>query len=93
MTSVIAGGVIVGSSSSNIYSPLGALFLGILAGGLQYIFVRIEIKYFGMTPWISNGVLFLFVVHGFLGSLFSSMFRAINQTSGTFGSMYNSLSS
>ena len=93
ITSVIAGGVIVGSSSSNIYSPLGAFILGIIAAILQYIFVRVEIECFGMKPYVSNGVFFLFVVHGFIGSLFSSVFRAINQTSGTFANDYNSLSS
>ena len=41
LTAPIAGGVIVGSSSTNIYSPLGALFLGVIAAGTQYVFNKI----------------------------------------------------
>lgn len=91
ITATIAGGVIVGSSSAYIYNPLEALILGAIAGGLQFIFNRIEIK-LGMKPLWSNGVLFLFVVQGFLGGFLSSIFRAINKTSGEFGSLYTSLS-
>jgi hypothetical protein len=92
LTSIIAGGVIIGSSSALIYNPLGGLFMGVLAAILQFLFVKLEVK-MGMKPLWSNGVLFLFVVHGFIGSLASAVFRAINATSGSFGSMYNSLSS
>lgn len=90
ITSVIAGGVIVGSSSAVIYNPMGALLLGILAAVLQYVFVRVEVR-FGMKPFCSNGVFFLFLVQGFIGGLASAVFRAINQTSGTFGSEYATL--
>jgi hypothetical protein len=77
ITSIIAGGVIIGSSSTNIYNPLGALFMGVVAAVLQYIFVRIEII-MGMRPLWSNGILFLFVVQGVVGGLASAVFRAIN---------------
>ena len=90
LSSIIAGGVIVGSSSTNIYNPLEALMLGVIAAILQYIFCKIDV-YMGMKPIWSNGVLFLFVVQGFLGGILSSIFRAINQTSTTFGGAYGAL--
>jgi len=90
LSSIIAGGGIVGSSSTNIYNPLGALVLGVIAAILQYIFCKIDVM-MGMKPIWSNGVLFLFVVHGFLGGILSSIFRAINQTSTTFGGLYSAL--
>jgi len=91
ITSIIAGGVVIGASSTNIYNPLGALFMGFLAAILQYIFIRIEV-HTGMKPLWSNGILFLFVVQGVIGGFASAVFRAINITSGSFGSLYNSLS-
>lgn len=45
----------------------------------------------GMRPLWSNGVFFLFAVQGFLGGFFSSVFRATNKTSGSFGTLYTSL--
>lgn len=41
ITAPIAGGVIVGSSSANIYTALEAIMLGMLAAVLQFIFNRI----------------------------------------------------
>ena len=91
ITSIIAGGVIIGSSSTNIYNPVGALLMGVIAAILQYIFVRIEVV-IGMKPLWSNGVLFLFVGQGIVGGYASAIFRAINITSGSFGTLYNNLS-
>ena len=90
ITSIIAGGVIVGSSSIHIYNPLGALFLGTLAGILQYFFCKLDIM-MGMKPLWSNGVLFLFVGQGFIGGFASDIFKAINKTSTSFGSSYGTL--
>ena len=90
LCSIIAGGVIVGSSSSHIYNPLGALFLGVLAGVLQYFFCKLDVL-MGMKPLWSNGVLFLFVVQGFIGGFISDVFKAINKTSTSFGSSYATL--
>ena len=70
ISSIIAGGVIVGSSSTNIYNPLGALILGVVAAVLQYFFCKLDVM-MGMKPLWSNGVLFLFVVQGFLGGILS----------------------
>lgn len=86
----IAGGVIIGSSSFFIYNPLGALIMGSLAATLQFLFNKIEVK-IGLQPRWSNGVLFLFAAQGFLGGLASAVFRAINKTSGSFGTLYNAL--
>ena len=91
VTAPIAGGVIIGSSSAMIYNPLEALIMGTVAGVLQFAFNKLELKYIGMKPYWSNGVLFLFAVQGFIGGLFSSVYRAINKTSGSFGSLYTSL--
>ena len=44
ITAPIAGGVIVGSSSANIYTALEAIMLGMLAAVLQFIFNRVESK-------------------------------------------------
>ena len=88
--SIIAGGVIIGSSSTNIYNPLGALILGVIAAVSQYFYCKLEV-YIGMKPLWSNGVLFLFVVQGFLGGILSSIFRAIHQTSTSFGNSYSTL--
>jgi len=44
ITAPIAGGVIVGSSSANIYTALEAIMLGILAAVMQFIFNRIDSK-------------------------------------------------
>ena len=41
ITAPIAGGVIVGSSSANIYTALEAILLGMLAAFLQYVFNKI----------------------------------------------------
>ena len=90
LTAPIAGGVIIGSSSTNIYSPLAALFLGVIAAVTQYFFNKVEVI-IGLRPYWSNGVLFLFAVQGFIGGILSSIFRAINKTSGNFGTLYNSL--
>lgn len=90
ITAPIAGGVIIGSSSVFIYNPLGALLMGTLAGLLQFIFNKIE-GFIGLEPRWSNGVCFLFAVQGLLGGLASAIHRAINRTSGTFGTLYNAL--
>jgi hypothetical protein len=90
ITAPIAGGVIVGSSSLHIYNPLEAMILGVTAASLQFLFNKIELK-MGMRPLWSNGVFFLFAVQGFLGGFFSSVFRAINKTSGSFGALYTAL--
>lgn len=79
ITAPIAGGVIVGSSSSYIYNPLESLMLGILAGVVQVIMNRLEQKT-AAKPYWSNGVLSLFAVQGFLGGMFSAVMRAINRT-------------
>lgn len=41
ITAPIAGGVIIGSSSANIYTALEAIMLGMGAAALQYIFNKI----------------------------------------------------
>jgi len=90
ITAPIAGGVIIGSASIYIYNPLESLFFGVFAGILQVLFNKLERK-IGSNPFWSNGVLFLFGVQGFLGGLFSSVMRAINQTSGTYATSYSNL--
>ena len=92
ITAPIAGGVIIGCSSTYIYNPLQALMLGSLAGILQVLFNKVEVK-LGNFPYWSNGVFFLFGVQGFLGGLFSAVMRAINKTSSTYGTAYDSLPS
>jgi hypothetical protein len=64
--------------------------LGSAAGILQVLFNKVEVK-LGNFPYWSNGVFFLFGVQGFLGGLFSAVMRAINKTSGTYGTAYESL--
>lgn len=86
----IAGGVIVGSASSYIYSPLESLLLGSGAGILQVLFNLAE-KKLGSKPLWSNGVFFLFAVQGFLGGIFSAVMRAINQSQSDYSSSYSSL--
>jgi hypothetical protein len=90
ITAPIAGGVIIGSSSIFIYNPLGALMMGSLGAGLQFIFNKLEVE-LGLQPRWSNGVCFLFAVQGFIGGLASAVHRAIDKTSGSFGSLYNAL--
>jgi ammonia channel protein AmtB len=41
ITAPIAGGVIIGSSSANIYNPLEAILMGILAALMQYVFNKV----------------------------------------------------
>lgn len=64
---------------------------GLFAGILQVLFNKIERK-LGNNPFWSNGVFFLFGIQGFLGSLFSSVIRAINITSDGYSSAYEALS-
>ena len=90
MSSIIAGGVIIGASATNIYNPLGALFLGVIASVSQYFFCKLDVM-MGMKPLWSNGVLFLFVVQGFVGGFCSAIFRAIHQTSDSFSNAYSGL--
>jgi hypothetical protein len=45
----------------------------------------------GSKPYWSNGVFFLFAVQGFLGGIFSSVMRAINQSQGDYSSSYSGL--
>lgn len=92
ITAPIAGGVIIGSSSTYIYNPLESLLLGTGAGILQVLFNIIE-KKIGNKPYWSNGVFFLFAVQGFLGGIFSSVMRAINQSQSSYSSSYASLPS
>lgn len=92
ITAPIAGGVIIGSSSVYIYSPLESLMFGVAAAILQVLFNRAE-KKLGSHPFWSNGVFFLFGVQGLLGGLFSAVIRAINQTSTTYQNAYNTLNS
>jgi ammonia channel protein AmtB len=82
--------VIIGCSSTYIYSPLESLLLGSIAGILQVFFNYLEKKW-GSNPYWSNGVFFLFGVQGFLGGIASAVIRAINQTAGNYGTAYNSL--
>ena len=77
ITSVIAGGVIIGSSSTNIFNPLGALIMGVIAAVGQYFFVKLEVM-MGMKPLWSNGVLFLFVAQGIIGGIASAVFRELH---------------
>lgn len=79
ITAPIAGGVIVGCSSTYIYNPLESLLLGSGAGILQVLF-NIAEKKLGNKPYWSNGIFFLFGIQGFLGGIFSAVMRAINQT-------------
>lgn len=90
ITAPIAGGVIIGASSTYIYNPLQSLLLGSGAGILQVLFNIIE-KKLGSKPFWSNGVLFLFGVQGFLGGIFSAVMRAINQSQSSYSSSYDSL--
>jgi len=64
--------------------------LGSGAGILQVLFNKVEVK-LGNFPYWSNGVFFLFGVQGFLGGIFSSVMRAINQSSSNYGTAYASL--
>jgi hypothetical protein len=90
ITAPIAGGVIVGCSSTYIYNPLESLLLGSGAGILQVLF-NIAEKKMGNKPLWSNGVFFLFAVQGFLGGIFSAVIRAINQSQPSYSSSYASL--
>jgi hypothetical protein len=45
----------------------------------------------GSKPYWSNGVFFLFAVQGFLGGIFSSVMRAINQSTNSYSSSYSGL--
>jgi hypothetical protein len=92
ITAPIAGGVIIGSSSTYIYNPLQSLLLGSGAGILQVLFNLLE-KQMGNRPMWSNGVLFLFGVQGFLGGIFSAVMRAINQSQDSYSSSYAALPS
>jgi len=89
ITAPIAGGVIVGSSSANIYTALEAILLGMLAALLQYIFNRIESR--SVRAVSSHNVITLFGVQGFVGGMVSAAFRAVNQTSGSYSALYNGL--
>lgn len=53
--------------------------MGLIAGVLQIAFNKLETRLGNKAYW-SNGVFFLFAIQGFLGSLFSSVIRAINRT-------------
>jgi hypothetical protein len=90
LTGIIAGGVIVGCSSIHIYNPLGALILGVGAGVMQYFFCKLDV-HMGMKPLWSNGVLFLFVVQGFIGGIASDVYKAISKTSTSFSGAYAGL--
>jgi hypothetical protein len=92
ITAPIAGGVIVGCSSTYIYNPLESLLLGTGAGILQVLFNLAE-KKLGSKPLWSNGVFFLFAVHGFLGGIVSAPIRAVNKSQNSYSSSYNGLPS
>lgn len=92
ITAPIAGGVIVGSSSTYIFNPMESIMFGIMAAIVQIIFNRVEAKT-AKNPLWSNGVLSLFVIQGLLGGLFSAVLRAINKTVDNYGPAYESLPS
>jgi ammonia channel protein AmtB len=92
ITSPIAGGVMVGCSSTYIYNPLQSLLMGSGAGISQVLFNSFE-KKLGHRPLWSNGVLFLFGINGFIGGISSAVMRAINKTQNSYASSYASLPS
>lgn len=74
---IIAGGVIVGSSSTIIFNPLGAMLLGAAAAILQSILNVIE-RNVSKKGLFSNNAFTVFGLQGLAGGLCSAAFAAIN---------------
>lgn len=80
MYGTFAGAAIVGTSAPHIFSPTGAIVLGMIAGLLQPFFNIIEEKIAKSEGGVkfSTCAPFLFAVQGLLGSLAAGIFRAIS---------------
>jgi len=77
--SPVVGGVIIGSSAAFISNSVGAILMGVTAGGFHIIFQRIESR-MRRYVLIENNVFFTFALQGLFGGLLSAIFVYLANT-------------